>query len=123
MAAVPVIGSLHDLADGVIALRPWAPEDASFLQEASADAAIQRYSLSRSQPFALDEAREQLQGNASYRLTADALGRPFGSLVIADAVTELALGQCGSERLERLALRTDELRGCGRRLEAATLAE
>ena len=88
-AAVPV------LTDGVISVRPWAPEDASFLVEASSDPAIRRYSLSRSRSFSTDEAQAQLQDCEPYRLTANAEGRPSGSLVITDATTGLALGQCG----------------------------
>jgi RimJ/RimL family protein N-acetyltransferase len=86
---VPVI------SDGVITLRPWVPEDASFLGEASADPAIQRYSLSRSQPFTAVEAQAQLRDRGPFRLTTDAVGRPSGPLVIVDAVTGLPLGQCG----------------------------
>lgn len=87
--AVPVI------SDGVITLRPWAPGDASFLQEASEDPAIQRYSMSRSQPLTAAEAQEQLRDDESYRLTADELGKPSGSLVIADLATGAPFGQCG----------------------------
>jgi RimJ/RimL family protein N-acetyltransferase len=83
------------MSDGVITLRPWVPGDASFLLEASSDPAIQRYSLSRSRPFTADEAEQQLRDCESYRLTTDALGRPSGSLVIADAATGFPLGQCG----------------------------
>lgn len=94
--AVPV--NVPVLTDGVITLRPWTPEDASFLLEASADPLIQRYSLSRSRPFTAADAQEQLRDDASYRLTADAPDRPAGSLVITDAVSCLALGQCGIDR-------------------------
>jgi RimJ/RimL family protein N-acetyltransferase len=83
------------ISDGVITLRPWAPGDARFLLEASADPAIQRYSLSRSRPFTAVEAQEQLRDGGSYTLTTDASGRPSGSLVIADAMTGVPLGQCG----------------------------
>lgn len=95
MPLVPVPLDLPAIGDGVITLRPWAPGDARFLQEASADLPIQRYSMSRSQPFTSVEAREELRDDESYRLIADELGRPSGSLVIADAVTGAALGQCG----------------------------
>lgn len=83
------------ISDGTITLRPWAPADASFLLEASADPAIQRYSLTRSRPFTAVEAQEQLRDGGAYTLTTDASGRPSGSLVIADAVTGVPLGQCG----------------------------
>jgi RimJ/RimL family protein N-acetyltransferase len=83
------------IGDGVITLRPWVPGDASFLLEASADPEIQRYSMSRSRPLTAGEAQEQLRDCQSYSLTTDALGRPSGSLVIADAVTGVSLGQCG----------------------------
>src|SRR4051812_23066722 len=81
--------------DGVIRLRPWVVGDARFLMEASQDLAIQRYSLSRTRPFTTDEAQEELRGCESTSLTIDALGRPTGSLVIADVLTGASLGQCG----------------------------
>ena len=92
---VPVPMDMPVISDGVITLRPWVPRDASFLLEASADPAIQRYSLERARPFTAVEAKEQLRDSESYRLTTDELGRPSGSLVIADAVTGVSLGQCG----------------------------
>jgi hypothetical protein len=46
-AAVPVPMKTPVIGDGVVRLRPWLPGDARFLLEASADPAIQRYSLSR----------------------------------------------------------------------------
>lgn len=93
-AAVSVPINMPVISDGMITLRPWAPGDASFVLEASADPAIQRYSLSRSRPFTTVEAEEQLRDGA-YTLTTDASGRPSGSLVITDAVTGVPLGQCG----------------------------
>jgi ribosomal-protein-alanine N-acetyltransferase len=93
-AAVPVPINLPVISDEMITLRPWAPGDAGFLLEASADPAIRRYSLSRSQPFTAVEAQEQLRDGA-YTLTSDASGGPSGSLVITDAVTGVPLGQCG----------------------------
>jgi RimJ/RimL family protein N-acetyltransferase len=86
---LPVIG------DAVITLRRWVPGDASFLLEASADPAIQRYSLSRSRPLTAAEAQKELRDCESMLLTTDALGKPSGSLVITDGVTGDALGQCG----------------------------
>src|SRR3954470_305849 len=86
---VPVV------SDGVVTLRRWMPGDASFLLEASSDPAVRRYSLSRLRPFTADEAQQQLRDCESYRLTTDALSRPSGSLVIADAATGSPLGQCG----------------------------
>lgn len=83
------------LSDGVIMLRPWAPGDVDFLLDASADPAIQRYSLSRSRPFTAGEARDQLGHGDGYGLTADVPDRPSGSLVIVDAATREPLGQCG----------------------------
>jgi RimJ/RimL family protein N-acetyltransferase len=94
-AVVPAPMDVPVISDGVITLRPWVPGDATFLLEASADPAIQRYSLSRSRPFIAVEARAQLRDDESYWLTTDALSRPSGSLVIADAVTGVSLGQCG----------------------------
>jgi RimJ/RimL family protein N-acetyltransferase len=80
------------ISDGVITLRPWVAGDASFLVAASADPAIQRYSLSRSRPFTAAEGRECCE---SMRLSFDVTGRPSGPLVITDAVTGVSLGQCG----------------------------
>jgi len=94
-AAVPVPMDLPVTSDGVIMLRRWVPGDASFLLEASSDPAIQRYSLSRSRPFTVAEAQQQLRECESYSLTIDGLGRPSGSLVVADAATRFPLGQCG----------------------------
>jgi RimJ/RimL family protein N-acetyltransferase len=94
-AAVPVPMDIPVITDGVITLRPWTPEDADFLWDASADPAIQRYSLSRSRPFTLAEAQAQFGEREGYLLSADASGRPSGSLAIADAVTAVPLGQCG----------------------------
>lgn len=93
---MPVPTETPALSDGVIKLRPWALEDARFLQAASADPSIQRYSLLRSRPFTAAEAQEELQdcGTTSW-LTFDVAGRPTGSLVITDAVTNEPLGQCG----------------------------
>jgi RimJ/RimL family protein N-acetyltransferase len=79
----------------VITLRPWSAEDAHFLLEASADPAIQRYSLSRSQPFSAAEAQKAVRENESAWRTTGLEGRPSGSLVITDAVTGVPLGQCG----------------------------
>jgi RimJ/RimL family protein N-acetyltransferase len=87
--------NLPDLCDGVIRLRSWVTGDARFLLEASQDPAVQRYSLSRTRPFTAEEAREELRDCESTWLTFDALGRPTGSLVIADALTGASLGQCG----------------------------
>ena len=92
---MPAPVSVPVLTDGVITLRPWAPEDAGLLLEASEDPAIQRYSMSRSQPFTAVEAQEQLRGGNAYQLTADVHDKPSGSLIITDAATGLALGQCG----------------------------
>lgn len=92
---MPVPLNLPAISDGVITLRPWALADAGVLLEASADPAIQRYSLSRSGPFTALEAREHLRDCHAYSLTTDGSGRPSGSLVITDAVTGVALGQCG----------------------------
>jgi RimJ/RimL family protein N-acetyltransferase len=83
------------ISDGVITLRAWVAGDASFLLEASADPAIQRYSLSRPRPFTAAEAKEELRDCESTWWTTDALGRPSGSLVITDAATGVSLGQCG----------------------------
>jgi len=83
------------LDDGVISLRAWTSRDAGFLMEASEDPQIQRYSLSRSKAFTAVEAEDQIRTCISYRLTADAPGRPSGSLVISDAASGVALGQCG----------------------------
>jgi ribosomal-protein-alanine N-acetyltransferase len=94
-AVVPVPVDMPVISDGVTTLRPWVAGDVSFLMEASADPAIRRYSLSRSRPFTAVEAQAQLRDCESYWLTTDALGRPSGSLVIADAATGVALGQCG----------------------------
>ncbi len=63
--------------------------------EASADRAIQRYSLSRSRPYTAVEAQAQVSDRESYRLRTDALGRPLGPFVLVDAVTGVSLGQCG----------------------------
>lgn len=93
--AVPAPINMPVSCDDVITLRPWVAEDASFLLEASADPAIQRYSLSRSRPYTAAEAQEELRDCASTRLTTDPVGRPSGSLVITDAVTGVPLGQCG----------------------------
>ena len=92
---MPVPVNLPVLCDGALRLRPWQVADARFLQEASQDPGIQRYSLSRSHPFTVQEAQEELRDCESTWLTMDALGRPTGSLVIADAVTGAPLGQCG----------------------------
>jgi RimJ/RimL family protein N-acetyltransferase len=94
-AAVRAPVNMPALDDGVISLRPWTFRDAGFLMEASADRQIQRYSLSRAQAFTAVEAEEQIRSCLSYQLTADALGRPSGSLVISDAASGVALGQCG----------------------------
>lgn len=80
------------ISDGVIALRRWAPADAGFLQEASEDPAIRRYSLSRTRAFTAAEAHAAC---ASMCLAFDASGRPSGPLLIADVVTGASLGQCG----------------------------
>lgn len=92
---MPVPMNLPVLCDGVLRLRPWVAGDARFLQEASEDPAIQRYSMSRSQPFTAEEAQDELGSCESTWLTIDDLGRPTGSLVIVDAVTGAPLGQCG----------------------------
>jgi RimJ/RimL family protein N-acetyltransferase len=94
-ATVPAPVDLPDLRDGSIRLRPWVAADARFLLDASQDPAIQRYSLSRDRPFTADEAREELRDCESTWLTFNALGRPTGSLVIADALTGASLGQFG----------------------------
>jgi RimJ/RimL family protein N-acetyltransferase len=88
-APMPVI------SDSVITLRRWARTDASFLREASADPAIQRYSLSRSRPLTAAEAQEEVRDYEATWLAADALDRPSGSLVITDTETGTPLGQCG----------------------------
>jgi RimJ/RimL family protein N-acetyltransferase len=87
--------SVPALSDGVIRLRPWTAADAPLLMDASADAAIQRFSLHRSRPFTLAEAEEQLRDCETTWLTFDRLGRPTGSLVITDTATGASLGQCG----------------------------
>lgn len=92
MPAPTTVTVIHD---GGIALRGWTALDVSFLVEASADPAIRRYSLSRAHPFTALDAQEQLRDDASYRLSTDTAGRPSGSLVIEDAVTHVAYGQCG----------------------------
>jgi len=51
--------------------------------------------VSRTRPFTADEAHEELRDCDSTWLTFDALGRPTGSLVIADVLTGASLGQCG----------------------------
>lgn len=94
-AAMPAPSKMPVISDDLITLRPWASADASLLVAASTDPLIQRYSLSRSRPFSDAEAQDQLRYGSSYRLEQDAFGRPFGSLVIADSVTSLPLGQCG----------------------------
>lgn len=92
---MPAPTDLPVLTDNVVTLRRWEPQDAGFLAEASADAAIQRYSLSTSRPLTIVEARQQLRERDAYRLTTDDMRRPSGSLVIADAVSGLPIGQCG----------------------------
>jgi RimJ/RimL family protein N-acetyltransferase len=94
-ATVPVPVSKPVISDGVITLRPWVPDDANFLREASEDPAIRRYSLSRSRPFTAAEAQEELQDCESTWLTVDASGRLTGSFVITEAATGVSLGQCG----------------------------
>jgi len=83
------------IPDANLALRPWRAADAKFLIDASADPAIQRYSLSRCQPFSLAEAEKELRNCETLWFTTDAAGRPAGSLVIADATSDEAFGQCG----------------------------
>jgi RimJ/RimL family protein N-acetyltransferase len=87
--------SVPALSDGVIRLRTWTTADAPLLMEASADAAIRRFSLHRSGPFTLAEAEEQLRDCETTWLTSDALGRPTGSLVITELGTGASIGQCG----------------------------
>src|SRR4051812_48147480 len=87
--------SLPLLSDGVVRLRPWTVTDVRLLVDASADPAIQRYSLHRARPFTVPEPEEQLEDCESTWLTLDGLGRPTGSLVITDAETGDPLGQCG----------------------------
>jgi RimJ/RimL family protein N-acetyltransferase len=87
--------SLPALSDGVIRLRTWTAADATLLAEASADAAIRRFSLHRSRPFTLADAEEQLRECETTWLTLDRLGRPTGSLIVTDTRTGASLGQCG----------------------------
>lgn len=87
--------SMPVISDGMLTLRPWVAADEGFLLEASADPAIQRYSLSRSRPLTTVEAKEQCRDLESTWLTTHATGRPTGSLVITDAATGVSLGQCG----------------------------
>jgi RimJ/RimL family protein N-acetyltransferase len=92
---VPTPGNVPDLCDGAIALRPWLRGDTGLLAEASADPAIRRYSLSRSQPYTAAEAAQELRDCESTWLTFDASGRPTGSVVITDVTTGDSFGQCG----------------------------
>lgn len=94
-AAVCALPDLPVLSDGVVTLRPWGARDAGFLVTASRDAAIQRYSLSTSRPLHVPEAHAHLRDDRSYRLTTDDTARPAGSLVIAEASSDIPLGQCG----------------------------
>ena len=86
---------LSDVHDDVIGFRGWTGSDVPFLQEASVDASIQRYSLSRSRPLSSAEAGELLAECDTKGFGDDSSGRPVGSLVIVDAATGSALGQCG----------------------------
>src|SRR5436305_11346430 len=92
-AAVPA--PIPVVSDSVITLRRWAGSDARFLLDASEDPAIQRYSLSRSRPLTAAEAQVAVHDYEATWVSAHALDRPSGSLVITDSGTGTPLGQCG----------------------------
>ena len=90
------------LSDDVVTLRPWSRDDASFLVEAFADPAIQRYNgtldrLGRpAPPLSLADARGEIDKFASAWGAFSTTGTPSGvALAITDANASDLVGCCG----------------------------
>lgn len=78
------------LSDGVVALRPWLPEDVPLVARACADPEIARWIPSIPQPYTPAHAEEYVA--LTQKLWADGLGAPFA---IVDAQTGDLLGSIG----------------------------
>ena len=83
------------LSDGVATLRPWSSSDGSFLLDACADPAIQRYSIP-TPPRSIAEAAALIDEFELARQRFAASGRPSGvAFAIADAASGDVVGLCG----------------------------
>lgn len=90
------------LSDGGVTLRPWSRHDAGFIAEASADPAIQRYSLPHDRRGHLGPPQTTTEIEAMIDAFADTLRasattrRPSGvALAITDARSGELAGMCG----------------------------
>jgi RimJ/RimL family protein N-acetyltransferase len=83
------------LSDGVAMLRTWSRADASFLLDACADPAIQRYSIA-APPRSIAEAAALVDRFELARQKFASSGRPTGvAFAIADAASGDLVGLCG----------------------------
>jgi RimJ/RimL family protein N-acetyltransferase len=91
------------LADDVVALRAWTPEDVPWITEACQDPAIARFTRVPV-PYTEDDARDFVQGAAAGRATGEALalaivdagdGEPLGSVGLQRFAWEHARGEIG----------------------------
>lgn len=79
------------LADGVVALRAWTPDDVQAITDACQDPDIARWIQLIPQPYTLDHAREYVE--QSVRNWTDGTGAPFA---ITDASSGEVIGSIGA---------------------------
>ena len=96
-------GVVVTLSDGIVALRPWSPDDAWFMAEANADPDIQRYNGAldrfgyRAPPMSTSDAERVI---AAFTLSWEAFATtgtpgPGAAFAIVDATSGGLLGCCG----------------------------
>ena len=90
------------LSDDVVTLRPWSRDDAAFIANASADPAIQRYSVPHDRrghptpPLSITDAEATIDGFAASWRAFATTGRPSGvAFAIMDATARDVVGMCG----------------------------
>jgi RimJ/RimL family protein N-acetyltransferase len=93
------------LSDDVVTLRPWSTDDAGFIADASADPAIQRYSVPHDRhghptpPLSIGDAETAIDGFAADWRTFVTTGRPSGvTFAITDAASGEVAGMCGVDQ-------------------------
>lgn len=90
------------LTDGVVTLRPWSRDEASFMAQANADPGIRRYNGSHDReghpapPLSTTDAQAVIEQFESHWQSFAAGGRPSGvAFAIADESTGDPVGCCG----------------------------
>ena len=90
------------LSDDVVTLRPWSRDDAGFIADASADPAIQRYSVPHDRrghptpPLSITDAEATIDEFAANWRAFATTGRPSGvAFAITDARSGEVAGMCG----------------------------